>query len=183
MLICLTWCLCYSVQDHKSKQKAERAELRVSAMAGGRRGANRTTYCRPPLSGETGSVANGNHSTSSPVTGVRSRTRYVTLHLGMGGNNSLPPPPHTNTRSLILTRFCCSAGTGQEHTSPTLLSPPRRWFRRSTARSRSYLWIETCCLSFTFSSATSSPSLSIMSTFTRRCGGTRCHTLPHTHLW
>lgn len=44
-------------------------------MAGGRRGANRTTYCRPPLSNEPGSVSNGNHSTSSPVTGVRSRTR------------------------------------------------------------------------------------------------------------
>ncbi|KTF75716.1 hypothetical protein cypCar_00021332 [Cyprinus carpio] len=45
-------------------------------MAGGRRGANRTTYCRSPLSSETGSVGNGNHSTSSPVTGVRSRTRW-----------------------------------------------------------------------------------------------------------
>lgn len=73
---------CYFVQDHKSNQKAERGELRVSAMAGGRRGANRTTYCRPPLSGEPGSVSNGNHSTSSPVTGVRSRTRYVTPHPG-----------------------------------------------------------------------------------------------------
>lgn len=43
-------------------------------MAGGRRGANRTTYCRPPLSSDSGSVGNGNHTTSSPVTGVRSRT-------------------------------------------------------------------------------------------------------------
>uniref|UniRef100_A0A7N6F8D4 Transmembrane protein 39B n=1 Tax=Anabas testudineus TaxID=64144 RepID=A0A7N6F8D4_ANATE len=55
-------------------------------MAGGRRGANRTTYCRPPLSGEPGSVSNGNHSTSSPVTGVRSRTRN-----GSGTCMSSPP--------------------------------------------------------------------------------------------
>lgn len=46
-------------------------------MAGGRRGSNRTAYCRPPLSSEPGSVSNGNHSTSSPVTGVRSRARWV----------------------------------------------------------------------------------------------------------
>ncbi|XP_041711206.1 transmembrane protein 39B [Coregonus clupeaformis] len=44
-------------------------------MAGGRRGVNRTAYCRPPMNSEPGSVNNGNHSTSSPVTGVRSRTR------------------------------------------------------------------------------------------------------------
>ncbi|XP_018545548.1 transmembrane protein 39B [Lates calcarifer] len=55
-------------------------------MAGGRRGANRTTYCRPPLSSEQGSVSNGNHSTSSPVTGVRSRTRN-----GSGTCMSSPP--------------------------------------------------------------------------------------------
>uniref|UniRef100_A0A3Q3LTB3 Transmembrane protein 39B n=1 Tax=Mastacembelus armatus TaxID=205130 RepID=A0A3Q3LTB3_9TELE len=55
-------------------------------MAGGRRGANRTTYCRPPLSSEPGSVSNGNHSTSSPVTGVRSRTRN-----GSGACMSSPP--------------------------------------------------------------------------------------------
>ncbi|KAK1894652.1 Transmembrane protein 39B [Dissostichus eleginoides] len=55
-------------------------------MAGGRRGANRSTYCRPPLSNEPGSVSNGNHSTSSPVTGVRSRTRN-----GSGTCMSSPP--------------------------------------------------------------------------------------------
>ncbi|KAA8582335.1 hypothetical protein FQN60_009075 [Etheostoma spectabile] len=55
-------------------------------MAGGRRGANRTTYCRPPLSSEPGSVSNGNHSASSPVTGVRSRTRN-----GSGTCMSSPP--------------------------------------------------------------------------------------------
>ncbi|KAF4089865.1 hypothetical protein AMELA_G00043320 [Ameiurus melas] len=43
-------------------------------MAGGRRGASRTTYCRSPLGNEAGSLNNSNHSTSSPVTGVRSRT-------------------------------------------------------------------------------------------------------------
>ncbi|KAG7281247.1 LOW QUALITY PROTEIN: hypothetical protein CRUP_019772 [Coryphaenoides rupestris] len=59
---------------------------RLSAMAGGRRGANRTAYCRSPLSGEPGSVSNGNHSTSSPVTGVRSRTRN-----GSGAGMSSPP--------------------------------------------------------------------------------------------
>ncbi|KAG9336888.1 hypothetical protein JZ751_003237 [Albula glossodonta] len=55
-------------------------------MAGGRRGANRTSYCRSPLSSEPGSVGNGNHSTSSPVTGVRSRTRS-----GSGTGISSPP--------------------------------------------------------------------------------------------
>uniref|UniRef100_A0A8C6PTJ4 Transmembrane protein 39B n=1 Tax=Nothobranchius furzeri TaxID=105023 RepID=A0A8C6PTJ4_NOTFU len=55
-------------------------------MAGGRRGTNRTTYCRPPLSSEPGSVSNGNHTTSSPVTGVRSRTRN-----GSGTCMSSPP--------------------------------------------------------------------------------------------
>uniref|UniRef100_A0A3P9K1H6 Transmembrane protein 39B n=1 Tax=Oryzias latipes TaxID=8090 RepID=A0A3P9K1H6_ORYLA len=55
-------------------------------MAGGRRGANRTTYCRPPVSNDQGSVSNGNHTTSSPVTGVRSRTRN-----GSGTCMSSPP--------------------------------------------------------------------------------------------
>uniref|UniRef100_A0A3P8UAA5 Transmembrane protein 39B n=1 Tax=Cynoglossus semilaevis TaxID=244447 RepID=A0A3P8UAA5_CYNSE len=55
-------------------------------MAGGRRGSNRTAYCRPPLSSEPGSVSNGNHSTSSPVTGVRSRARN-----GSGTCMSSPP--------------------------------------------------------------------------------------------
>ncbi|KAK7905012.1 hypothetical protein WMY93_017619 [Mugilogobius chulae] len=55
-------------------------------MAGGRRGGNRTTYCRPPLSNEPGSMTNGNHSTSSPVTGVRSRPRN-----GSGPCMSSPP--------------------------------------------------------------------------------------------
>lgn len=100
-------------------------------MAGGRRGANRTTYCRPPLSGETGSVANGNHSTSSPVTGVRSRTRYVTPHLGISGNNSLPPPPpHQypvfNTNKVLL---FCRNGSGTYISNPPLAAqtvvPPK----------------------------------------------------------
>uniref|UniRef100_A0A674EJF4 Transmembrane protein 39B n=1 Tax=Salmo trutta TaxID=8032 RepID=A0A674EJF4_SALTR len=55
-------------------------------MAGGRRGVNRTAYCRSPINSEPGSVSNGNHSTSSPVTGVRSRTRN-------GSDTSLSSPP------------------------------------------------------------------------------------------
>ncbi|KPP64668.1 transmembrane protein 39B-like [Scleropages formosus] len=55
-------------------------------MAGGRRGANRTSYCRSPLGGDSGSVSNGSHSTSSPVTGVRSRTRSSS-----GTSMSSPP--------------------------------------------------------------------------------------------
>ncbi|XP_006631297.1 transmembrane protein 39B [Lepisosteus oculatus] len=54
-------------------------------MAGGRRGPNRTSYCRTPLN-EPGSVGNGNHSTSSPVTSVRSRARS-----GSGTGMSSPP--------------------------------------------------------------------------------------------
>ncbi|XP_023842272.1 transmembrane protein 39B [Salvelinus sp. IW2-2015] len=55
-------------------------------MAGGRRGVNRTAYCRSPINSEPGSVSNGNHSTSSPVTGVCSRTRN-------GSGTSLSSPP------------------------------------------------------------------------------------------
>ncbi|XP_055720085.1 transmembrane protein 39B-like [Salvelinus fontinalis] len=58
----------------------------VSVMAGGRRGVNRTAYCRSPINSEPGSVSNGNHSTSSPVTGVCSRTRN-------GSGTSLSSPP------------------------------------------------------------------------------------------
>ncbi|XP_064408180.1 transmembrane protein 39B [Latimeria chalumnae] len=43
-------------------------------MAGGRRGPNRTTYCRSPLS-DTGSAGGASYSTTSPITGVRSRNR------------------------------------------------------------------------------------------------------------
>lgn len=121
----------YFEQDHKSKQKAERGELRVSAMAGGRRGANRTTYCRPPLSGDPGSVSNGNHSTSSPVTGVRSRTRYETPHLGVRtlvAPTNPPPPPYlifNNKRVLLV----CRNGSGTYISSPPLATqtvvPPK----------------------------------------------------------
>uniref|UniRef100_A0A8C7UE72 Transmembrane protein 39B n=1 Tax=Oncorhynchus mykiss TaxID=8022 RepID=A0A8C7UE72_ONCMY len=55
-------------------------------MAGGRRGVNRTAYCRSPINSEPGSVSNDNHSTSSPVTGVCSRTR-------IGSGTSLSSPP------------------------------------------------------------------------------------------
>uniref|UniRef100_A0A673H3Y2 Transmembrane protein 39B n=1 Tax=Sinocyclocheilus rhinocerous TaxID=307959 RepID=A0A673H3Y2_9TELE len=67
-------------------------------MAGGRRGANRTAYCRSPLSSETGSVGNGNHSTSSPVTGVRSRTRN-----GSGTGMSSPP---LATQTVVPLKHC-----------------------------------------------------------------------------
>uniref|UniRef100_A0AAZ3RW77 Uncharacterized protein n=1 Tax=Oncorhynchus tshawytscha TaxID=74940 RepID=A0AAZ3RW77_ONCTS len=55
-------------------------------MAGGQRGVNRTAYCRSPINSEPGSVSNDNHSTSSPVTGVCSRTR-------IGSGTSLSSPP------------------------------------------------------------------------------------------
>ncbi|KAG7466017.1 hypothetical protein MATL_G00160350 [Megalops atlanticus] len=67
-------------------------------MAGGRRGANRTSYCRSPLSSEPGSVGNGNHSTSSPVTGVRSRTRS-----GSGTGISSPP---LATQTVVPLKHC-----------------------------------------------------------------------------
>ncbi|TRY86822.1 hypothetical protein DNTS_020540 [Danionella cerebrum] len=67
-------------------------------MAGGRRGANRTTYCRSPLSSESSSVGNGNHSTSSPVTGVRSRTRN-----GSGTGMSSPP---LATQTVVPLKHC-----------------------------------------------------------------------------
>ncbi|MGH0183769.1 UNVERIFIED_CONTAM: hypothetical protein FKN15_012926 [Acipenser sinensis] len=66
-------------------------------MAGGRRGPNRTSYCRPPLN-ETGSIGNGNHSTSAPVTGVRSRTRS-----GSGTGISSPP---LATQSVVPLKHC-----------------------------------------------------------------------------
>ncbi|NWX27859.1 TM39B protein, partial [Notiomystis cincta] len=44
-------------------------------MAGGRRGPNRTSYCRNPLC-EPGAAGAAGHSSGSSVTGVRSRTRY-----------------------------------------------------------------------------------------------------------
>lgn len=114
---------CYFVQDRKRKQKAERGKLRVSAMAGGRRGTNRTTYCRPPLSGEPGSVGNGNHPSSSPLTGVRSRTRYVTPH--QSGQLSRPYLCFYNKRVVLV----CRNGSGTYMSSPPLAAqtvvPPK----------------------------------------------------------
>ncbi|XP_062818691.1 transmembrane protein 39B isoform X3 [Anolis carolinensis] len=54
-------------------------------MAGGRRGPNRTSYCRNPLC-ESGATGGASHSTSSSVTSVRSRTRS-----GSGTGLSSPP--------------------------------------------------------------------------------------------
>ncbi|XP_062364813.1 transmembrane protein 39B isoform X2 [Cinclus cinclus] len=54
-------------------------------MAGGRRGPNRTSYCRNPLC-EPGATGASGHSSGSSVTGVRSRTRS-----GSGTGLSSPP--------------------------------------------------------------------------------------------
>ncbi|XP_042194677.1 transmembrane protein 39B isoform X2 [Callorhinchus milii] len=54
-------------------------------MAGGRRGPSRASYCRTPLN-ESGSLGGSSYSTSSPITGVRSRTRS-----GSGTGLSSPP--------------------------------------------------------------------------------------------
>lgn len=83
---------------------------------------------------------------------------------------------------VIVNGSVLSAGMVRGRACPAPRWPRRQWFLWSTARSPNYPWIVTCCSSSISSSATSSPSLSIMSTSTRRCGGTLCHTLPHTHL-
>ncbi|NWU00713.1 TM39B protein, partial [Urocynchramus pylzowi] len=54
-------------------------------MAGGRRGPNRSSYCRTPLC-EPGASGAAGHSSGSSVTGVRSRTRS-----GSGTGLSSPP--------------------------------------------------------------------------------------------
>uniref|UniRef100_A0A8C5NM07 Transmembrane protein 39B n=1 Tax=Junco hyemalis TaxID=40217 RepID=A0A8C5NM07_JUNHY len=54
-------------------------------MAGGRRGPNRSSYCRNPLC-EPGAAGAAGHSSGSSVTGVRSRTRS-----GSGTGLSSPP--------------------------------------------------------------------------------------------
>ncbi|XP_071309526.1 transmembrane protein 39B isoform X1 [Agelaius tricolor] len=57
----------------------------VPGMAGGRRGPNRSSYCRTPLC-EPGAAGAAGHSSGSSVTGVRSRTRS-----GSGTGLSSPP--------------------------------------------------------------------------------------------
>ncbi|XP_038637745.1 transmembrane protein 39B isoform X1 [Scyliorhinus canicula] len=54
-------------------------------MAGGRRGPSRASYCRTPLN-ESGTLGGSSYSTSSPITGVRSRTRS-------GSGTGLTSPP------------------------------------------------------------------------------------------
>ncbi|XP_032936710.1 transmembrane protein 39B-like [Catharus ustulatus] len=54
-------------------------------MAGGRRGPNRSSYCRTPLC-EPGAAGASGHSSGSSVSGVRSRTRS-----GSGTGLSSPP--------------------------------------------------------------------------------------------
>lgn len=79
-----------------------------AVMAGGRRGPNRTSYCRNPLC-EPGAAGGSGHSTSSSVTGVRSRTRYG----GWPGPGGLPggcsSPQRVSATShtlLALLGFC-----------------------------------------------------------------------------
>ncbi|XP_044281113.1 transmembrane protein 39B isoform X2 [Varanus komodoensis] len=66
-------------------------------MAGGRRGPNRTSYCRNPLC-ETGAAGGTSHSTSSSVTGVRSRTRS-------GSGTGLSSPPLA-TQTVVPLQHC-----------------------------------------------------------------------------
>ncbi|XP_053254957.1 transmembrane protein 39B isoform X1 [Podarcis raffonei] len=66
-------------------------------MAGGRRGPNRTSYCRNPLC-ETGATGGVGHSTSSSVTSVRSRTRS-----GSGAGLSSPP---LATQTVVPLQHC-----------------------------------------------------------------------------
>uniref|UniRef100_A0A8C8AAS3 Transmembrane protein 39B n=1 Tax=Otus sunia TaxID=257818 RepID=A0A8C8AAS3_9STRI len=66
-------------------------------MAGGRRGPNRTSYCRNPLC-EPGAAGGSGHSTSSSVTGVRSRTRS-------GSGTGLSSPPLA-TQTVVPLRHC-----------------------------------------------------------------------------
>lgn len=184
---CMYFCMCYLkshsfpllfdlvsfdfVADHKSQEKAERGELSHGWWE------------------KRGKPDHILQASSERRTGFGQQQQPLHQLPGHRGEISdkvgdTPPGQQRDIRpSLRIRGLCWSAGTAQEHTCPALLWPPRRWFRPSTARSRSCPWTKTCCSSSTFSSATWSPSLSTMSTFTRRCGGTRCHTLPHTHLW
>ncbi|KAM6399612.1 transmembrane protein 39B isoform 2-T2 [Rhynochetos jubatus] len=66
-------------------------------MAGGRRGPNRTSYCRNPLC-EPGAAGGSGHSSSSSVTGVRSRTRS-------GSGTGLSSPPLA-TQTVVPLRHC-----------------------------------------------------------------------------
>uniref|UniRef100_A0ABM5ER78 Transmembrane protein 39B n=1 Tax=Pogona vitticeps TaxID=103695 RepID=A0ABM5ER78_9SAUR len=66
-------------------------------MAGGRRGPNRTSYCRNPLC-EAGAAGGAGHSTSASVTGVRSRTRS-------GSGTGLSSPPLA-TQTVVPLQHC-----------------------------------------------------------------------------
>uniref|UniRef100_A0A8C5SF45 Transmembrane protein 39B n=1 Tax=Laticauda laticaudata TaxID=8630 RepID=A0A8C5SF45_LATLA len=66
-------------------------------MAGGRRGPNRTSYCRNPLC-ETGAPGGTSHSTTSSVTSVRSRTRS-------GSGTGLSSPPLA-TQTVVPLQHC-----------------------------------------------------------------------------
>ncbi|XP_026529474.1 transmembrane protein 39B isoform X2 [Pseudonaja textilis] len=66
-------------------------------MAGGRRGPNRTSYCRNPLC-EPGAPGGASHSTTSSVTSVRSRTRS-------GSGTGLSSPPLA-TQTVVPLQHC-----------------------------------------------------------------------------
>ncbi|XP_051493976.1 transmembrane protein 39B isoform X2 [Apus apus] len=66
-------------------------------MAGGRRGPNRTSYCRNPLC-EPGAAGASAHSGSASVSGVRSRTRS-------GSGTGLSSPPLA-TQTVVPLRHC-----------------------------------------------------------------------------
>ncbi|XP_043574887.1 transmembrane protein 39B-like [Chiloscyllium plagiosum] len=66
-------------------------------MAGGRRGPSRASYCRTPLN-ESGTLGGSSYSSSSPITGVRSRTRS-------GSGTGLTSPPLA-TQTVIPLKHC-----------------------------------------------------------------------------
>ncbi|XP_072403979.1 transmembrane protein 39B isoform X2 [Chiloscyllium punctatum] len=66
-------------------------------MAGGRRGPSRASYCRTQLN-ESGTLGGSSYSSSSPITGVRSRTRS-------GSGTGLTSPPLA-TQTVIPLKHC-----------------------------------------------------------------------------
>lgn len=115
------FCCCDQVPTRQTSKRVTQlgeGAVGVSAMAGGRRGANRTTYCRPPVGSDPGSVSNGNHSTSSPVTGVRSRTRQVVARAGrLRCDEALGS-------SRFLTTVCSLCSSRRNGSGTCMSSPP-----------------------------------------------------------
>ncbi|XP_052352869.1 transmembrane protein 39B-like [Oncorhynchus keta] len=97
-------------------------------MAGGQRGVNRTAYCRSPINSEPGSVSNDNHSTSSPVTGVCSRTSPVCCTVRIGSGTSLSSPPLA-AQTMVPVKHCkipeLSMDTKRSVQAALVLLPPQ----------------------------------------------------------